>query len=188
MKVHVFHDGQHHVLESGGADGGSRFGGAIVRPLDEGKVTAAAVLHNIVTIGPADSAAMRLDEFGGGMSLVAPMRHDGTWLEYEHGATLVVRRVSELVTDGSWPYPGFPDEVPELPLQLVESRPSTREQFSQLAPNLEMDERIDLFVLLPTPCDIGFSLWGPEGDAEEVALAWFCEAQSGLIRVCNLCT
>lgn len=54
-------------------------------------------------------------------------------------------------------------------------------------PNLNEWETSKITIVVPPPKTLGFSLWGPEGDAEDVTIVFQYSLDEDSVRAFNLC-
>lgn len=86
-----------------------------------------------------------------------------------------------------WPYAGFPDLLPYVPLERAAATPRSYADFAKRFPNLPDRPEGQLIVCVPPPATIGLSLWG-SGDWEGVTIVFDCDLRTGTVHAYNVTT
>lgn len=116
---------------------------------------------------------------------------DGCRLRYrvgdnEQSVTLLELEPTESAED--FPYQNYPGMFPYYPVAPLKPEPVSKETFLEMLHQpLEISSG-DLMVLVPSQFTLGISLWGPNGDAEEVQVVFRIKTKERTVEGFNLCT
>ena len=91
-------------------------------------------------------------------------------------------------SSADWPYSGYPDLLPYIPLRLAQRVSCSQEQFRELLCQRSEVKPDEVTVIVPAMFDLGISLWGHSGDAEGVQIVFHCDIEKGIVRAYNECT
>lgn len=86
-----------------------------------------------------------------------------------------------------FPYLNYPAMLPYYPLAPTEPEQVAREDFLEMLHQPIDLREPELIVVLPCPFTIGVSLWGREGDAEEVQVVFRVDPAAKTVEGFNLC-
>ena len=114
---------------------------------------------------------------------------DGCRLRYRVGGGAAIELLELEPTESTedFPYRNYPALLPYYPLAPVAPEPVAPETFLEML-HQPIDLRPhELIVLLPCPFTIGVSLWGREGDAEEVQVVFRIDPAAKTVEGFNLC-
>lgn len=87
-----------------------------------------------------------------------------------------------------WPYASYPDTLPQHPVEVTRVVNESWNSFAEQFPNLPTTQPAPLIIVVPPPQGLGFSLWGPEGDAEGVTLVFECDLAIRQVVAYNVCS
>jgi hypothetical protein len=82
------------------------------------------------------------------------------------------------VSSEDWPYEGYPDLLPYVPLQLSERVPCSPEDFQGLILHGDDVRPEEVTVIIPPMFDLGISLFGHDADAEGLQLVFRCDLEN----------
>lgn len=124
------------------------------------------------------------------LPLVHGLFYDSGSLRYDFKGFHSVRITPGLLGEPTpnWPYRGYPELLPFVPLEPNAPLRETWEAFSTRAPNLPHKQPSEMVVLVPPPATIGFSMWGRSGDAEGVTLVFECDLENQVVMTYNVCS
>ena len=147
-----------------------------------------ASLHHILTIGCRELPD--LGKFSLKLPLFYGLRYSGCTLRYRKIDTHNME-VFEMAPDSAmsdWPYPSYPPYLPYLPLRVSRSEQCDFREFSGLScqPSWEVSAK-SLIVVVPASPVLGFSIWGPSGDAEGTQIIFECDLANGVVQAFNQC-
>jgi hypothetical protein len=77
-----------------------------------------------------------------------------------------------------WPYAGYPDLLPYVPLRLAERVPCSPEDFQGVILHGDEVKPEEVTVVIPPMFDLGVSLFGHDADAEGLQLVFRCDLES----------
>ena len=77
-----------------------------------------------------------------------------------------------------WPYVGYPELVPYVPLRLTERVQCSPEDFQGLILHGDEVKPEEVTVVIPPMFDLGISLFGPNADAEGLQLVFRCNLEN----------
>ena len=144
-------------------------------------------LHQIGIVALADLAQALPKPFSG-LPLLYGMCFDGCELSYRVAEGEVdIQSITPDQSCDDWPYESYPSMLPAVPLIAKRVWRQGWDDFRQLAPNLNERENSMVTILVPPPANLGFSLWGPDGDAEEVTLVFQYSPADDTVRAFNVC-
>jgi hypothetical protein len=146
-------------------------------------------LHHVMTLNWKTIPG--IEEKGlSNLCLFYGMSYSGCTMTYEI-VELFRYRLLELKPPKSladWPYSGYPDLLPYLPLRVAQQVPCSPEQFRKLLiQNGEVKDN-EVTVIVPPMFDLGMSLWGDSGDAEGVQIVFQVDVGKHRVRAYNECT
>jgi len=185
--VVIYHAGWATPLVRSMAHSLSFFGG----PLDREATGAhlAKPLHHIATIHLSHLQAFDNPHQARKLPLVYGLSYDSGLLRYsfeDHQRIAIAPgTLGEPTPD--WPYRSYSELLPYVPLEVGKPAQETWEEFCKRAPNLPSTQPSELVVLVPPPATIGFSMWGPVGDAEGVTLVFECALERKTVTTYNVC-
>lgn len=143
-----------------------------------------APLQHIATLSPAQLPMLRHS-----LPLLYGFQYSGCELDYQHSASSVqLLDISPSQSNGDWPYENYPALLPLLPLRLTQTRSESWDDFSSHYPNLPAQQSAELVAIIPPPQHIGQSLWGEDGDVEEVCVVCECDLSRQQVRGYNICS
>jgi hypothetical protein len=124
-----------------------------------------------------------------GLPLVYGMCFNGCDITYRLSGyrKIEVLGMSQRRSLEDWPYAGFPDLLPYVPLVRATATPRSYADFAKRFPNLPDRPEGQLMVCVPPPATIGLSLWG-EGDLEGVTIVFDCDLTTGTVHAYNVTT
>jgi hypothetical protein len=102
--------------------------------------------------------------------------------------TIEILKLSPTTSCDDFPYKNYPPILPYVPLKISEPRRCTYSKFVEEIPNMAEKQPAELIVAVPPPATLGFSLWGPMGDAEGVVVVFECSVADRTVRAYNVCT
>ena len=73
-------------------------------------------------------------------------------------------------------------------LKLAKVQAESWQVFSARYPNLPAQQAAELVTITPPPLSIGHSLWGEDGDAEEVCVVCECDLAKTTVHSYNICS
>lgn len=146
-------------------------------------------LHRIATLGWKDIEILR-DKSIFSLPLIYGMCYEGGRLTYRLASPneICVTKIDPATSLDNFPYDHYPYHLPYVPLRVVERLKTSWQEFSESIPNVSAELSCDVFVIVPPPATIGFSLWGRTGDAESVLIAWEVSLGKEEVRAYTLCT
>jgi hypothetical protein len=185
--VHAHCDGVDYTFAPAGRITSFHFGGPLDRTvtgLDHGPRR----LHAIASLSSRAIRALGrtyLLDF----PLIYGMCFDGCDMTYRiiDSREIEVLRMSITRSLDDWPYRGFPDLLPFVPLQLATATPRSYADFARRFPNLPDRREGQLMVCVPPPATIGLSLWGA-GDLEGVTIVFDCDLTTATVHAYNVTT
>jgi len=77
-----------------------------------------------------------------------------------------------------WPYAGYPDLLPYVPLRLAERIPCSPKDFQNLIIHGDEVKPMEVTVVIPPMFDLGISLFGHDADAEGLQLVFRCDLEN----------
>jgi hypothetical protein len=146
-------------------------------------------VHHIATINARHLAVTDSRRHFFELPLMYGLFYDGCSLRYEFGRGSIIVRARDLGSPTEdWPYPHYPSLLPYIPLAVGGVERKSWDEFSRLTSNLPTKQPSEVVVLVPPPATIGFSVWGPEGDAEGVTMVFECDLESRHVVAYNVCS
>lgn len=126
---------------------------------------------------------------GGRLELLYGFCYSGCRLTYSFTDQLIqMLELEPAAGESDWPYPGFPDVLPEVPLEVDQRLPwdsrRVAREFLDGAP-LGGDQAL---IVVPALRLAGVPLWDPEGEAEGVEVLFLWEKKSGRVVAWNRCS
>jgi len=184
--VRVFHDGRSVDFVAADAHGASRFGGPLELRV-EGVAHGPRPLHQVASLARHQLPASVPAGFPARLPLIYGLRFNGCALSYRFGtAELELFEIHPRRSDEDWPYPGFPELLPFVPLAAGTPRPASWDEFAAGTPLAERPPA-ELVAVVPPPATVGVSLWGSEGDLEGVTLVFEADLRACRVRAYNVC-
>jgi hypothetical protein len=118
------------------------------------------------------------------------MCYSGCSMTYEIEETFRFRllELEPRKSSADWPYSGYPDLLPYVPLRLARRVRCSSEQFRELLIQQGEVKEDEVTVIVPPMFDLGMSLWGHSGDAEGVQIVFQLDVQKWRVRAYNECT
>jgi len=89
-----------------------------------------------------------------------------------------VLEMEPVQSSGNWPYPGYPDLLPYVPLKLADRIPCCPEEFQGLILHGDEVKPEEVTVVIPPMYDLGISLFGHSADAEGLQLVFRCSLEN----------
>ena len=162
----------------------SIYGGPL-EPSLIGMAAGPAPLHHIATL-----SAMQLPMLGStSLPLLYGFQYSGCEMRYQYSAQAVdVQSLDPSESTEDWPYEDYPAQLPRLALKLAKTQAETWQEFSARYPNLAARQPAELVAIIPPALTIGQSLWGEDGDAEEVCVVCECELSQHSVHTYNICS
>lgn len=183
----AYYEGHAYFFERSATSVSSRFGG----PCDvrfSGIAHGPRPLHHILTLGPDELPEIQTAGLTS-LSLFYGLCFDGCSMTYhvKDATHYDLLKLDPKKSSDDWPYPGYPDRLPPVPLRLARRSPFSPARFSQLL--VQRDEILanELVVVVPPIPDLGMSLWGEDGDDEGVQIVFRCDLKTRKVRVYNEC-
>ena len=164
--------------------GKSIYGGPLGLPLT-GVAAGPAPLHHIATL-----SAAQLPMLGStSLPLLYGFQYSGCELRYQYSTQAVdVQSLDPSESTEDWPYEDYPAQLPRLALTLAKTQAESWQEFSARYPNLVAQQPAELVAIIPPALTIGQSLWGEDGDAEEVCVVCECELSQHTVHSYNICS
>ena len=166
--------------------GSAYFGGPLDQEFD-GQSFGPAPLHRILTVCPRGMPQSEGHNLSGQVPLFHGMQFEGCDLCYqlpvshhENGqivqarANPTIKRMSPIESKATWPYANYPPVLPYVPLR-EESRTTIKpKEFAERYTWQGLGDFFgdELVVVVPVIPSLGVSLWGREGDLEDVQLVF----------------
>jgi hypothetical protein len=89
-----------------------------------------------------------------------------------------ILEMEPLESSGNWPYAGYPDLLPYVPLELADRIPCSAEEFQGLILHGDEVKPEEVTVVIPPMYDLGISLFGHSADAEGLQLVFRCNLEN----------
>jgi hypothetical protein len=182
----AFHNGFAYFFERSDRWSGTRFGGPSEATIS-GKEFGPKRLHHVATFGPRE---LPIGKFMSGLPLFYGFCFSGCAIAYRRESSSTVKLLELGPTDSTddFPYTGYPELFPYIPLRLLRKTACDFREFSKLScqPNWNVDPE-KLIILVPPSPVLGVSLWGPSGDAECVQVVFQCDITNGTVAAFNQC-
>jgi len=158
-----------------------------------------APLHRILTLSLVGLPLPEGHTLYGSLPLFYGMRYSGCRLRYRAGAhgrrllghgPLEILELSPATSSARWPYAGYPELLPYVPLAEVARQPISSRDFEeqytwQGIPGLGHNS---LAAVVPALSSIGVSMWGRTGDDEQVQLVFLFDPGTYEVTASNQCT
>jgi hypothetical protein len=146
-------------------------------------------LHHVMTLGWDAIPGIQKKGYRE-LSLFYGMCYSGCTMMYEIVKTSPCRLLEFEPRKSStdWPYSGYPDLLPYVPLRLARRVGCSPRTFGKLLiqePEIRPEQ---VTVVVPPVFDLGVSLWGPSGDAEGVQIIFQCDLETSTVRAFNICS
>lgn len=185
--VSVFNRGTLYSFERSDRLDSSYFGGPEELVI-QGIPSRSRRLHHIVTLRNSDFG-LNTVKFGFKVPFLYGIGYEGCVLQYRRTAisAIEITSLSPRRSTADYPYPGHPDLLPYAPLKVVESRLCDASEFFDGLYNTGWEFHENrAYVVVPSPANLGVSLWGPWGDGTEIVFEY--DGESGVVRACNQCS
>jgi hypothetical protein len=184
--VYAFHDQTLYIFEQAERRAHSQFGGP---PPNEiiGEPFGPKPLHQIACLSGHHITALSRSHLNP-LPLIHGMHFDGCRLSYrvESSHKIAVLSIDPASSLDNWPYANFPPLLPYVPLHLRDTPLSASyDEFASRFPNMP-PEPAELTVAVPPPATIGLSLWGPNGDWDEVTIIFECDLKNRRVKTCAI--
>jgi hypothetical protein len=184
--VVVFHEGHVTSLVRSDAHSSSTYGGPL-----EHKTSGQSLprsVHHIAHLGVAQLPFLGAPRYLLDLPLVYGLYYEASTIKYTygHGSISIESLLPDRPLDG-WPYEGYPNMLPYVPLEVGEVSEASWSIFLSRAPNLPEEQPSEVVILVPPPATLGFSMWGKAGDAEGVTLVFECSLESKRVVAYNVC-
>lgn len=146
-------------------------------------------LHHVLTLN-WDAIPGIEDKGFSDLSLFYGMCYSGCTMTYEIVESFRYRllELEPRKSSSDWPYSGFPDLLPYVPLCLKERVRCSPDQFRELLIQGGEVNAHEVTVIVPPMFDLGISLWGHSGDAEGVQIVFQLDVEKRRVRVYNECS
>jgi hypothetical protein len=147
-------------------------------------------LHHVMTIWNRDLDIPGYD-FGNEVPLLYGLCFDGCRLEYKRTATRAIEltKLTPASSSDDWPYPYYPLLLPYVPLEVEESQACSLDEFSSsVMQGVKSVNDSEVLVVVPPNPEIGMSIWGLDGDADDVQIIFRYDTQTGVTKAYNACT
>ena len=162
----------------------SVYGGPLKQSLS-GIATGQAPLQHIATLSQAQLPMLK----NGDLPLLYGFQYSGCEMRYQYSAQAVeVLSLDPSESTEDWPYEDYPAQLPRLALKLAQTQTESWQQFSVRYPNLAAQQPAELVAIIPPALTIGQSLWGEDGDAEEVCVVCECDLRQHTVHSYNICS
>lgn len=154
-----------------------------------------APLHHIFTLHPTElSEAIRYSPVPP-LPLFYGLRYDGCTLTYRmpevargSGFVCKILRLAPVRSSDDFPYISYPALLPYIPMRLMKRKRCSLQRFAKFThQGLDVDQS-SLVVIVPPIFVGGVSIWGPDGDAEEVQMIFECDFENEIVTASNQCT
>jgi hypothetical protein len=124
------------------------------------------------------------------LPLIYGFTYSGCEIKYRVKITgnIEILKLSPTKSCHDFPYKNYPPILPYVPLKISKPRRCTYSNFVEEIPNMDEKQPAELIVAVPPPATLGFSLWGPMGDAEGVVVVFECSVADRTVRAYNVCT
>lgn len=169
------------------AESHSFFGGDLPFISD---VPISAKIHSLFTL-KRDT----LDVFDGipfaCLNLVYPFMHDGGSIKYQirHDGEIVIDAVIPEVAVDDWPYEGYPSSFGKICFKPEQILQIEFDEFKNALPQgLSDEDKDNIIAIIPPNDEYAVSLWGEDGDAENVVCVFSISPQTGYVYANNQCS
>ncbi len=147
-------------------------------------------LHHIASLSINDVGLNKYD-FGSIIPLYYGMCYDGCELKYKFNLynKITIEHISPKQSSSNWPYEDYPNYLPYYPLCIDKTYDVSNEIFLERVCQsiCEIPEQAMIIVIPPNPT-LGVSMWGADGDAEEIELVFIFDTDRGVIQTSNVCS
>ena len=185
----AYHKGKVTTFKRGTEFARSYFGGPAdfkVKGIEHGPKK----LHHIASILNSD-VGLDVHGHGGFLPFYYGMCFDGCELEYScsYMGYITINKMEPVESIDDWPYDDYPRYLPYFPLEVDEQSEVSNEQIIERLCQYVDEVSDDTFVfVVPSNPELGFSMWGPSGDAEGVELIFLFDTKTGTVRIHNVCS
>jgi hypothetical protein len=145
-------------------------------------------LHYIARLDHNDLPILGSSSSMSDLPLLYGLRYPNGGLTYQFEHSEIKVLTSPGAFDEDWPYRDYPTLLPYIPVTVTSRKKQTWRQFSAEFPNMKDEQPSELVVIVPPPMTIGVSVWGPDGDAEGVAMVFECDLKEKRVTTYNVCT
>lgn len=161
-------------------------------------------LHRIFTFSPGKLPQPKGHYLQGALSLFYGMRYDGCNLRYripvkagvkaqyieDYNTVTEIISISPSESNQDWPYLGYPQLLPYIPLKQRSQISIAPEEFSNRFTWQGLDDisENDLIIIIPAISRLGVSMWGRMGDSEAVQLVFRYNYVTHEVQAYNQCT
>ncbi len=184
----VFHSGMVVPFVRGYVHSRSQFGG----PLEwrvSGATWGPRPLHQIALLSMRH---LQLPFPGGAVSeipLLYGLCFSGCEIAYGFNESAIdVAEIEPITSNEDWPYVSYPDYLPYIPLAPVDPEKRTWHDFAREFENLPLEQPAEVVIVVPPPANIGFSVWGRDGDAEGVTIVFEYSPVARRVKAYNVCS
>ncbi|HTR43294.1 MAG TPA: hypothetical protein VMH87_16910 [Pseudomonadales bacterium] len=94
-----------------------------------------------------------------------------------------ILEMEPLQSSGKWPYAGYPDLLPHVPLKLAARIPCSPKEFQGLILHGDEVKPGEVTVVIPPIYDLGISLFGHSADAEGLQLVFCCNLENKKLTI-----
>jgi hypothetical protein len=147
-------------------------------------------LHHIMTIWNRDVGIASYVP-GTSVPFFYGLCYDGCRLEYKRKAIHAIELTKLVPTASSdyWPYPNYPAHLPYIPMEVKETRDFSLEEFSgSIMQGIKGVAENEMILVVPPNPECGMSIWGYDGDAEDVQIIFRYNTELGTTCAYNACT
>jgi hypothetical protein len=186
-----------------GACCGAYFGGPLQQSFS-GVEFGPEPLHRLFTFCPLSVPQPEGHRVTGRMSLFYGMRFDGCLLIRSHQNTesidaslpLEVTSMSKVKSSPDWPYAGYPQILPYIPLMELSRESMTPSQFEKTCTWQGLEDWVggyapwsgqELVIIIPPIARLGVSMWGFDGDEMGTQIIGCYNFETQEMRVSNQC-
>ncbi|MEM7146025.1 MAG: hypothetical protein AAF591_12885 [Verrucomicrobiota bacterium] len=166
----VFSRGKRYSIGRSSKASCSYFGGPGYDVVIEGPRYGPRRLHHILTFNHPQFGINAM-QFGSCVSLYYGICFEGCELEWDRTATAAIRisKISPRKSGKEYPYFGYPDVLPYIPLEIIEEAEVSDSEIKDCTYNTgwEIDARHVYAVAYSSP-NLGVSLFGPDSEVEIV--------------------
>ena len=145
-------------------------------------------LHHLMTLNWQALPGIEKKGFSD-LPLFYGMSYSGCTMTYEIEESLRCRLLELQPPKSSpdWPYSGYPDLLPYVPLRVARQIPCSPDEFREVLIQQGEVKPDAVTVIVPAMFDLGMSLWGHSGDAEGVQIVFQVNVEKWKVRVYNEC-
>lgn len=123
--------------------------------------------------------------------LIYPFMHDGGAIKYliKDDGDIEILSILPEFADNEWPYSDYPVSFEKVSYQIRQTIDMEFDEFEDLLPQgLYPENREDIIVIIPPNSDYGVSLWGENGDDENVLCVFSISPKTGKVYADNQCS